>query len=264
MGLFDWLAGLFGGHPDETTDDVADQLERFADRFSNAGDDAAVGAARRAADAARLAPTADAARQIETQFLASRGLRPDGRPLKPALGRGPGDVEYARYGTSVRTGGSRAWRYNNPGYVRCSSRSVSYGALGCDGEYAIFPDHWTGVRALRSSLRDEYPDHSLRDALREHLPPEAAADADRLCDEAGLDPAMKVEDMTDGDCESIGPALETQPGWEEGDHFDRGREGCPDWVESTWDSAGAAEESSAVTEDTADAGSDTSAPTDNS
>jgi hypothetical protein len=264
MGLFDWLAGFFGRKPNETTEDVANRLERFADRFSHVGDDAAATAARTAADAARRAPTAGAARQVEAEFLGSRGLRPDGRPLKPALGRGPDGAEYVRYGTALRTGGSRGWRYNNPGYVRCSSRSVSYGALGCDGEFAMFPDYWTGVRALQSSLRDEYPHHTVRDALRQHLPPEVAADAYRICDDAGLDPAMKVNDLTDGDCQSIGPALESQPGWEEGQEFNRGAEGCPDWVETAWDRAGGADEARADTEGTNAVASDASIPTDNS
>jgi hypothetical protein len=245
MGLFDWLAGLFGGKSGETAEAVADRIERCADRFGHAGDDAAAAAARAAADAARMAPTMDAARQIEAEFLRSRGLRPDGRPIKPALGRGPDGTEYVRYGTGLRAGGSRAWRYNNPGYVRCSSRSTYYGALSCDGRYAIFPDYQTGVHALRSSLRDEYPDQTVRDALRQHLPPEAGADPDRICEEAGLDPAAKVEDLTDADCGAIGPALESQSGWEAGQHFDRGAEDSPDWVDSAWDSTGGADDAGA-------------------
>jgi hypothetical protein len=187
MGVFDWLAGLFDGKPAETPGDVADRLERVADRFGNAGDDAAAAAARAAADEARRAPTVDAARRVEAEFLHSRGLRSDGRPLKPALGRAPGDAPYVRYGTTLRTGGSRAWRYNNPGYVRCNNRSTDYGALSCDGEFAIFPDYWTDVTALRLSLCEDYPNHTVREALRLHLPPEAGADPDRAGAGCGRD-----------------------------------------------------------------------------
>jgi hypothetical protein len=259
MGLFDWLARLFRGTPEETTEEVADRIERFADRFRHAGDDAAADAARAAADAARRAPTTEAARRIEAEFLRSRGLRPGGRPVRPVLGRGPGGAEYVRYGTALRAGGSRAWRYNNPGYVRCSSRSTDYGALGCDGEFAIFPDHGTGVQALRLSLRDEYPHHTVREALQQHLPPEAGADPHRICEAAGLDPAVKVEDLTDGHCRAIGPALEGQPGWEEGRQFERGAEGCPTWVESAWASTGEADAAS-----TDAVAPDEAGPTDNS
>jgi hypothetical protein len=264
MGLFNWLAGLFGKKPEETPQEVADRLERMADRFRNAGDEAAANAALSAADLARQAPTGDAAQRIEAEFLRSRGLRPDGRPLLPVRGRSPDDVEYVRYGTTLRNGGSRAWRYNNPGYVRCSSRSTYYGALGCDGELAIFPDVSTGMRALRQSLRDDYPGHTVRDALQLHMPPEAGTDADRLCEEAGLDAATKTEDLTDTDCEAILPALERQPGWEVGEQFERGADDSPDWAESAWEAP--AENEPAETDAAgAEAGdSDETSPTDNS
>ncbi len=262
MGLFDWLGWLFGGGPEETAEDVADRLERFADRFRNAGDDEAASAAREAADTARKMPDAAAARRIEADFLASRGLRPDGRPIKPALGRAPDGSDYVRYGAGLRAGGSRAWRYHNPGYVRCNSRADSYGAIGCDGELAIFPDDDTGLDALWNWLRDEYPGQTVRDALQQHLPPEAGADPAAICAKAGLDPAAKVEDLTDGDCHAIGSALEARSGWEEGRDFGRGAEGIPDWVESAWAGGDSAESAGAGAEE-ADAPGD-AGPTDNS
>ena len=260
MSLFDWLAGLFGSKPDETPADVADRIERIADRFANAGNDEAAAAARSAADEARRASTAADARRIEADFLRSRGLRPDGRPIKPALGRGPGDTDYVRYGSAVRAGGSRAWRYNNPGYVRCTSQSTYYGALGCDGEFAIFPDYWTGMNALRLTLRDEYPGQPIGVALRQHLPPDAGVDPTRLCEQAGLDPNTKVDDIPVEDFGAMGPALQTQPGWDTGTQFDRDAADNPSWVETTW-------EGGAATSGGSDAdfgGREGPAPTDNS
>ena len=262
MGLFDWLAGLFGSKSDEAPADVADRLDRVADRFSNSGDDASSGAARTAADEARRASTTDEARRIEAEFLRSRGLRPDGRPMKPAVGRGPGDTSYVRYGTSVRTGGSRSWRYNNPGYVRCSNRATSYGAIGCDGEFAIFPDYQTGVHALRMTLRDEYPGRPVGEALREHLPPDAGIDPDRIFSDIGLDPQTKVEDLGDVDFGGLEPALESQPGWESGEQFDRDAATSPEWVQSAWDDPGTTDAIS--TEADATNNTDEAAPTDNS
>ena len=257
MGLFDWLAGLFGGKPDETPGEVADRIERIADRFAHAGDDHAAAAARTAADDARRASSTDAAKEIEADFLRSRDLRPDGRPMKPAVGRA-GDADYVRYGTTVRTGGSRAWRYNNPGYVRCSSRSMSYGAIGCDGEFAIFPNYHTGMYALHRTLQDEYPGQAIGDALRQHLPPEAGVDPDHIFSDAGLDPATPIEDLKFDDFGGMGPALESQPGFEAGEQFARGSEGAPAWVESTWDAPGGDAETAESTP------TDEPAPTDNS
>jgi protein-tyrosine phosphatase/membrane-associated phospholipid phosphatase len=59
----------------------------------------------------------------------------------------------------------------------------------------------------------------------------AKDDPDWICEAAGLEAAVRVEVLTDGDCGAIGPALESQPGWEEGRQFERGVEGCPAWVE---------------------------------
>jgi hypothetical protein len=173
-------------------------------------------------------------------------------------------MQYVRYGNSLRAGGSLPWRYNNPGYVRCSSRSASYGALSCDGRFAIFPDYGTGQSALRQSLRDEYPNHTVRDALRQHLPPEAAVDPDRICEEAGLEADTKVEDMTEDDCGAINSALENEPGWSVGEEFDRGTSDNPGWVETTW-TAIAADDAASMDASGADASvADQTAPTDNS
>lgn len=247
MGLFDWLSKLFGGTPGESPAAVADRLERFADRFENAGDVASASAARAAAEEARRAPSGWAARRIEAEFLKVRGLQPDGRPMAPAFGRTPDGADYARVGGQVRAGGSRGWRYNNPGYVRCSPRSSSYGSIGCDGEFAVFPDHDTGARALWSSLRDEYPNHTVRDALREHLPPEAGLDPEHMCGAAGLDPDARVETLTDA---SLAPAL-AEPS--AGQCYDPDTADRPDWVDAAWDQPSASP-------DTGDA----TTPTDNS
>lgn len=237
MGLFDWLAGLFGGKAGETPQEVADRLERFADRCAHVGDHVGEREAREAAQEARLAPTGADARLIERDFLRSQGLGLDGRPLKPVLGERDDDgTGYVGYGRTMRAGGSRGWRYNNPGYVRCSNRSSSYGAIGCDGEYAIFPDYSTGSSALRQTLRDEHPGRPVRDALREHLPPEAG-DPDRICDEAGLDPTATTDGLTDADCEAMGRAFQSDPAWTAGDEFDRSDEAAPGWVSEAFDSA---------------------------
>jgi hypothetical protein len=234
MSLFDWLKTLFTGKPAETPDDVADRIERIADRFANAGNDAAAAAARAAADEARCAPNAGAAQGIEADFLRSRGLRPDGRPLRPVFGRGPSG-DYVRYGTTLRAGGSRGWRYHNPGYVRCSQAAMLYGALGCDGEYAIFPDHAAGMRALHRTLRDEYPQHTVREALGQHLPPEARLDPDRLCALAGLNPLATAATLSDADAAALAPALEQQGDWSAGSEFGRDDNASPDWVQDAWD-----------------------------
>jgi hypothetical protein len=234
MGLFDWFLNLFRPKPGETPADVSDRLHRFGDRCRNAGDPEGERAARAAADDARLAPDTAAAIAIEHAFLRARGLGPDGRPPKPIRGQLANGPAYVRYGDRIRSGGSRSWRYNNPGYVRCSSRSASYGAIGCDGEYAIFPDERTGRYALVQTLRHDYPHHTVRDALREHLPPEAnpAAVGERL-ERSGLDLTAPVETLSHEQLHAAADVCCDAGGWESGEVLDResSEASAPAWSE---------------------------------
>ncbi|MFM8271114.1 MAG: hypothetical protein ACKODX_02155 [Gemmata sp.] len=257
MGLFDWLGSLFGSRPAarETPDDVADRVERFADRFGNAGDTEAERAARVAAAGARCAPDTRTARAIEHAFLQSRGLGPDGRPAKPVRGHLASGSEYVRYGNRARAGGSRGWRYNNPGYVRCSDRATRYGAIGCDGEYAIFPDERTGRYALAETLREAYPNRPLKEALHAHLPPEVNPGAvQEQLERSGLDPAAQVSSLTQAQLEAAAASI-AKGATNEG----TGQEFAPDTGGSAWD-----EISSAPATSGSSGSSDYDRPTDNS
>lgn len=238
MGLLDWFLNLFRPTPGETPADVADRLDRFADRARNAGDLATEEAARLTAEDARRAPTTDAAVAIEHAFLRARGLGPDGRPPRPVRGQLATGAPYVRYGDRARSGGSLSWRYHNPGYVRCSPRSSGYGAIGCDGEYAIFPDERTGTRALLETLRTEYPDRPLGDALREHLPPEAnpAGVTDQLIQQ-GFDIGASVNSFAEGQLEAAADACRACGGWESGSVLDSDTGGAA-WDEVAAPSAG--------------------------
>jgi len=235
MSVWEWLKGVFGGKPDEAPGDVADRIDRVGDRFANAGDAGAEQAARIASADARRCATADEARAIERAFYKSRGLRPDGRPAPPVVGQAEGGPEYVRHGDRVRAGGSRSWRYNNPGYVRCSSRSGGYGAIGCDGEYAIFPDERTGIHAFARELRTEYPDRPLGEALRQQLP---AAEADAVAgklQQAGYDLGAAVGSFAESQLAGVGETIRDGGDWQPGEVIDRdGTDTAPTWVESVW------------------------------
>jgi len=72
-------------------------------------------------------------------------------PLPQAITRTPEGtagvhrgVHYTVYETSVRAGGSPAWRNNNPGNLEYRQLAQAHGAIGSDGRFAIFPDDATG------------------------------------------------------------------------------------------------------------------------
>jgi hypothetical protein len=214
---------------------VADRLERIGDRFANAGDRVGEQEARRAAMRARQAATAAEAARIEADFLKSQGLGSDGRPAKPVVGSHAGGG-YVGYGRTVREGGSVAWRYNNPGYIRCSPKSAAYGAIGCDGEFAIFPDYQTGLNALRLTLRDEHPGRPVGEALKQHLPPQAGS-IEKVMSAAKLDPGKPTDSLTDGDFKDLGKGIQESAGWEAGNEIDRSANDAPDWVSEAWEAS---------------------------
>ncbi len=222
MGLFDWLFGRGAASGGEAAYDVADRLDRAADRFRNAGDRKGENAARRAAAEARRCRRAADALAVERAFFTR--WRDPGKPVAGRVGSsGP---EFVQYGNSMRAGGTREWRYNNPGRVPCTDRSSSYGAIGCDGELAIFPDYSAGVLGLSHYLRDEYHEKKLRDALGDHLDG-TGIDPNALIARSGLNPDAKVADLTDADVSAFGDACREGGGWQEGNQSDRGSESSP-------------------------------------
>jgi hypothetical protein len=229
MGLIRWLLNLlFGstapdrasGGSDESIEDVADRIDRFGDRCRNTGDTDGADAARNASRRARQARSVEAAWQIEREFLDRQGHK-EHRVVKPLAGRDTRGSAYVRYGNQSRVGGSVGWRNNNPGYIRCDDRLSRYSSIGCDGEYAIFPDEATGREMLIVYLMQEYPSHTLQDALRMQLPPEAGPNAAaRILESTRLDPNALVDELT---LDQIGTVADTFPdiaGWQLGESLE--------------------------------------------
>lgn len=226
MGLIRWLLNLLLGSKaasrrasstEESIEDVADRIDRFGDRCRNAGDTVGADAARDASRKARQARSVEAAWQIERDLLNKRGHR-EPKIVKPLAGRDSRGEPMVRYRNETRVGGSVGWRNNNPGYIRCDDRLSRYGAISCDGEYAIFEDEAAGRGAMVEYLRQEYPSHTLEEALRMQLPAEAGPDAvERILENARLDPATRVAELT---LDQIGTVADTFPdiaGWRLGE-----------------------------------------------
>jgi hypothetical protein len=251
--------------PDDSIEDVADRLDRCADRFRNAGDDQNEEAAREAAEAVRGCDRLDVALRIERSFLLASGiLERSATPIKPRVGLHERTGQrYVSYGQSLRLGGSRGWRNNNPGYIPCSGTAVNYGALGCDGYYAVFPDEETGRSALGPWIRANYAGQTIREALQQMLPRDEVDlnTIDRLDKEIGPDLDRKPEDLDDTWFASLGETLQADTSWSAGETFD-GSDSVPDWVEALWAAEGAIPVVEAATSE--EAASVDATPTDNS
>ncbi|NJR44139.1 hypothetical protein HC761_01425 [bacterium] len=73
----------------------------------------------------------------------------------------------------TRSGGSLAWRNNNPGNIRYGDFARRNGAVGeGPGGFAIFPDRATGERAITTLLQgSSYRNLSILNAISRYAPP---------------------------------------------------------------------------------------------
>jgi hypothetical protein len=73
--------------------------------------------------------------------------------------------------TTTLSGGSAAWRDNNPGNLVYNSYTQSLGAIGSNGNFAVFPDVATGTAALTALLNGPtYQALSVNDAIARYAP----------------------------------------------------------------------------------------------
>ena len=132
------------------------------------------------------------------------------------------DVVYTNPdGTQYRkTGGSRAWRNNNPGNIRYSEFSKNAGAIGQAGGFAVFPDEETGMRAIVQLLRsDSYSNLTIAGAISRYAPPvenDTAAYHRRIQDLTGLSINRRMSDLNDTEMARVASAIRTIEGWTPG------------------------------------------------
>ena len=81
-------------------------------------------------------------------------------------------IEYSDGSMEVRSGGTRAWRNNNPGNIRNAVFAEQRGSLGEAGGFAVFPNERAGRQALVDLLStDTYQDLTINEAINRYAPP---------------------------------------------------------------------------------------------
>ena len=74
--------------------------------------------------------------------------------------------------TTTLTGGTMAWRDNNPGNIIAGPFATSQGAIGSNNGFAVFPDVATGTAALTTLLDgSSYQTLSVDAAIAKYAPP---------------------------------------------------------------------------------------------
>lgn len=129
------------------------------------------------------------------------------------------DVVYTRADGNQfkRSGGTRAWRNNNPGCLRYSQFAVTQGAIGKAGGFAVFPDEKTGRAAIGALLRsDKYCNLSISQAIYKYAPPhenDTQRYKSRLQKMTGLAISTKIRDLSDEQLSRVVQAICVIEGW---------------------------------------------------
>lgn len=142
---------------------------------------------------------------------------------RPARATADGrDVVYSRGdGTTYkRTGGTRAWRNNNPGNIRAGKFATDNGAIGAAGGFAVFPDEATGMNATKKLLRsDNYINLTVGDAISRYAPPfenDTAAYHRELQKRTGIAMNTPMSQLNDTQMNRVADAIKQIEGWKPG------------------------------------------------
>lgn len=129
------------------------------------------------------------------------------------------DVIYTRANGNQfrRSGGTRAWRNNNPGCLRYSDFTVSMGAIGFAGGFAVFPDEHTGMRAIHALLKsDAYKNLTISQAIFKYAPPHENDTENYkaiLRKMTGLDTSKKLSELADNQLTHVVNVIRVVEGW---------------------------------------------------
>lgn len=119
----------------------------------------------------------------------------------------------------LRSGGTIAWRFNNPGNIRPAKTNASL-RIGtgktASGEFCIFPSYEVGRRAKKELLRRKYDPYTIPEALEIYAPrSENDTDAyiEHIVKKTGLPRDKPLSSFTDAQLESMMDAMESREGF---------------------------------------------------
>lgn len=119
-----------------------------------------------------------------------------------------------------RSGGSIAWRNNNPGCIRYTPNTIRMGAIGAANGFAVFPDEQTGMRAIKTILlSDSYRNLNISDAITRYAPPhenDTESYIRKLCNMTGLPNTLIIADLNDEQMQRVIDTIRILEGWHEG------------------------------------------------
>jgi hypothetical protein len=197
------LGALLGEGPTDTgskTDRMATESDVLA--FGKKPATAGAGGAKPAAPAADL-------------NLAQNSSGPSASGDK----RGNVGIKYPNGSTETRTGGSLAWRNNNPGNMRAGVEG--YPPIGKNAGFAIFLDEATGFAAMVANLNtSRYQALTVGGAINTWAPGSDGNDpakyAAQVAKWTGLDVNTAMKSLNADQLKSVANAIQRYEGWKPG------------------------------------------------
>jgi hypothetical protein len=129
-------------------------------------------------------------------------------------------IDYDNGTEEVRTGGSISWRDNNPGNMSAGEFANDNGAIGINGNFAIFPDTATGHQAAIALLETaKYQNSSLQTAIGFWAPPKennTLAYVTFVSNSTGISSNVLLSSLSSEQTENVFSAMQRYEGWQTG------------------------------------------------
>lgn len=117
------------------------------------------------------------------------------------------------------SGGSRAWRNNNPGNIVPGDSNKRNNQIGVANKFAVFPDYESGHQALLDLLRTKYAENTIPELVKKYAPKKennVAIYTKFLRDKTGILDDKKVKDFSPEEFEKLWKAIEQMEGTKAG------------------------------------------------
>jgi RHS repeat-associated protein len=141
----------------------------------------------------------------------------------PPTAKGSGNnvlITYADGSVETRSGGTRAWRNDNPGNIRSGDFANSQGAIGEAGGFAVFASEGAGQAAITALLKTAtYQSLTVGGALSRYAPPNEndTANYQKFVQNAtGLDAGTRMNSLSNNQLGSVSNAIRNIEGWNPG------------------------------------------------
>jgi hypothetical protein len=129
-------------------------------------------------------------------------------------------ITYPDGTVEIRSGGTRAWRNNNPGNIEAGPAANAAGAIGSDGRFAIFPDEASGETALETEL-ERRSALTIDQAIAKRTPPDdkgnnTALTQKQIRDFSGLPGDAIIGPLSPAEKQRLYAAIRRAEGWKAG------------------------------------------------